>query len=200
MTTPERTEVREMIHGILSGWQAATIARDDLMNNHLGIISERLDKINGSVAKHEKLITENLPHTILHCTQADSIETIKKVLLKEDIIVDEKQKEKDELRKTKEEKRHKIIQVLNFIGVIIAVFSFITLAVFQVLNYDLNSRTKNDTEIIKKDMEDTSVNSRGLPYSPYLQIIRAKAVIDSLKNDSINVWEAQKLMDKAMKK
>jgi hypothetical protein len=34
-------------------------------------------------------------------------------------------------------------------------------------------------------MEDTSVNSRGLPYSPYLQIIRAKAVIDSLKNDSL---------------
>jgi hypothetical protein len=185
MNVQDRTEVREMIHGILSGWQAATIAREDLTNNHLEVISNRLDKINGSVAKHEKAIIENLPHTVLHCTQAEVIGRIEKAILKDDIVEDETEKKKEELRKKREEKRHKIIQILNFIGVIIAVLSFITLAVFQVLNYELNSQTKNDTEIIKKDMEDTSVNSRGLPYSPYLQELWAseqKARLDSIKN------------------
>lgn len=43
-------------------------------------INNRLDKLNGNVAKHEKLINENLPHNIAHCSQAESIDAIQKDL------------------------------------------------------------------------------------------------------------------------
>lgn len=76
MTKEERTEIREMIHGMLSGWEANTISREEITNVRLGEISEHLKRINGSVAKHEKIISENLPHNITHCPQAERIKTL----------------------------------------------------------------------------------------------------------------------------
>jgi hypothetical protein len=73
MTKEERTEIREMIHGMLSGWEANTISREEITNVRLGEISEHLKRINGSVAKHEKIINDNLPHNITHCPQAEKI-------------------------------------------------------------------------------------------------------------------------------
>lgn len=39
-------------------------------------IKGRLDKLNGSVARHEKIINENLPHSINHCPQVKAIEEL----------------------------------------------------------------------------------------------------------------------------
>ena len=39
-------------------------------------VKERLDKLNGSVAKHEKIINEHLPHSIDHCPQVKAIEEL----------------------------------------------------------------------------------------------------------------------------
>ena len=39
-------------------------------------IKGRLDKVNGSVARHEKVINENLPHTIDHCPQSEVIKDL----------------------------------------------------------------------------------------------------------------------------
>ena len=39
-------------------------------------IEQHLEKINNKIEDHDKIITENLPHTVAHCSQ---IETIKKI-------------------------------------------------------------------------------------------------------------------------
>lgn len=39
-------------------------------------IKGRLDKLNGSVARHEKVINENLPHSVNHCPQVKAIEEL----------------------------------------------------------------------------------------------------------------------------
>lgn len=39
-------------------------------------VKVRLDKLNGSVAKHEKIINEHLPHSIDHCPQVKAIEEL----------------------------------------------------------------------------------------------------------------------------
>jgi hypothetical protein len=77
MTKQDRSEVREMIHDILSGWQAATIAREDVTNEALKNINDHLGRINGSVGRHEQKINDNLPHTIANCAQKTTIEEIR---------------------------------------------------------------------------------------------------------------------------
>lgn len=46
-------------------------------------VKERLDKLNGNVAKHEKIINEHLPHSIDHCPQSGMIEKLKKNMVTE---------------------------------------------------------------------------------------------------------------------
>jgi hypothetical protein len=92
MDADERHEVREMIHGILSGWEAATIARDDVTNANLTGIKERLDRINGTVARHETVISENLPHDIANCPQADTIQEIRDNMITDTSVLKYKEK------------------------------------------------------------------------------------------------------------
>ena len=77
MTQQDRTEVREMIHGILSGWEASTVAREDLIHFSLKNIDNHLGKINGKVQEHEKIINTNLPHSIVNCPQDETIKEIR---------------------------------------------------------------------------------------------------------------------------
>ena len=77
MTQTDRSEVREMLHGILSGWQAETVAREELTNLHLKNIEDHFARLNGSVTKHEKVINENLPHSVSQCVQAHTIVEIR---------------------------------------------------------------------------------------------------------------------------
>jgi len=77
MTQKDRTEIREMIHGILSGWEAATVAREEVTNVALKNIGEHLGRLNGSVAKHEEKINGNLPHTVANCAQKETIQEIR---------------------------------------------------------------------------------------------------------------------------
>ncbi|TSA51970.1 MAG: hypothetical protein D4R45_07720 [Planctomycetaceae bacterium] len=59
MDKEERGEVREMIHGILSGWQAQTVAREELTNVHLSGIRDHLERLNGSVKNNADDIEDN---------------------------------------------------------------------------------------------------------------------------------------------
>lgn len=76
MDTQERTEVREMIIDILGGYHAEMKAQGQLTNLSLNSIDHRLDKLNGAVARHEKTIAENLPHTTANCAQKTVIQEI----------------------------------------------------------------------------------------------------------------------------
>jgi len=54
-----------------------------LMNARFNVVdtdnketNEHLKRINGKVAEHTKIIAENLPHTVIHCTQAKAIDEL----------------------------------------------------------------------------------------------------------------------------
>jgi hypothetical protein len=49
-------------------------------------IKGRLDKLNGSVARHEKIINENLPHGVNHCPQVKVIENLKDNMVTEKAV------------------------------------------------------------------------------------------------------------------
>jgi hypothetical protein len=84
MTQQDRTEIREMIHGILSGWQAATIAREEVTNTNLQEIRDHLKKINGHVADNVKDIQELKLREGLHiseCPAMPKIEELEKEII-----------------------------------------------------------------------------------------------------------------------
>ena len=86
MTQKDRGEVREMIHDVLSGWEANTVAREEITNMALIRIDKHLEKLNGTVERHENTITANLPHNISHCPQAETIQVLKANMISEKAV------------------------------------------------------------------------------------------------------------------
>jgi len=64
---------KELIEEKFSGLTTLMNAQFAAMNTTLEGINHRLDKLNGKVAEHEKLINQHLPHKINDCVQADTI-------------------------------------------------------------------------------------------------------------------------------
>lgn len=81
MTQKDRTEVQEMLHGILSGWKASYESHVEVTNTTLQKIERHLDKLNGTVASQQKVIDQNLPHNIAHCAQVKNIEELKENMI-----------------------------------------------------------------------------------------------------------------------
>lgn len=139
METQERQEVREMIHGVLSGWEAATIAREELLNVNLTGIKEHLVKLNGSVAKHENIINGNLPHTIVNCAQKDIIQEIRDTILKD----------KDRVKTAQEIKAEKRTVVAMWIKAL----SFLILALGFAFTVYLNFTNGKDVkDTVKREI------------------------------------------------
>jgi hypothetical protein len=84
MDAQERAEVREIIHGILSGWNARTESYMITTNNSLNNIDTHLKTLNGTVAKHQTTLDQNLPHSEVHCVQKDKIEEMGETLVRLD--------------------------------------------------------------------------------------------------------------------
>jgi hypothetical protein len=76
LESKDREEVRTMLHDMLAGWQATTVAQNDITNLTLREIKDHLKTLNGKVAEHEKAINVHLPHTIQHCPQSLIIKSL----------------------------------------------------------------------------------------------------------------------------
>jgi hypothetical protein len=144
MEVQERSEVREMIHGILDGWHEASVAREKLIYVSLNNIDSHLEKLNGKVAAHEKTILENLPHSINHCPQTKTIDEIK------DAITGAKA-----VRVAKKERASSLIKTASFI---VAALALCVTAYFGYINSQ-----KGDTTIKKVESlgEPVVINPRG---------------------------------------
>ena len=86
MTAQDRTEVREMLHDILSGWEAATVAREEVtnislinINQHSKNIDEHLKQINGTIAKHSEAIHDLKTKDELHIAECPAMPLIAEV-------------------------------------------------------------------------------------------------------------------------
>ena len=84
MTQKDRSETREMIQVTLAGWHDSTVEREKLIYLSLNNIDSHLEKLNGKVSSHEKIILENLPHSIDHCPQTPVIKEIRDAVLKDE--------------------------------------------------------------------------------------------------------------------
>lgn len=76
MTTRDREEVRTMLEDILTGWRQGYENHISHTNLNLEKIEKHLEKLNGKVAEHEKIIDQNLPHNISHCPQSGTIKNL----------------------------------------------------------------------------------------------------------------------------
>ena len=65
MTAQDRTEVRAMLTDVVRP-----------LDDKLIEIKDQLKTLNGKVAEHEKIINQNIPHTIAHCSQAETIKSL----------------------------------------------------------------------------------------------------------------------------
>lgn len=79
MDIEERSEVRDMIHGILDGWQEATVQRENLIHKSLNSIDKHLAKLNGSVAEHTQEIQDLKLKEGLHVADCPVMPLIKKL-------------------------------------------------------------------------------------------------------------------------
>lgn len=80
----EASEIRAMIHDVLSGWHAETVAREEITNMSLKNIDEHFARLNGSVARHEKILGEIYPQTPSNCPQNETIDDINKYMIRLD--------------------------------------------------------------------------------------------------------------------
>jgi hypothetical protein len=160
MTQKDRSEIREMIHGILSGWHATTTAQNDITNASLGEIKDHLVKINGKVAEHEKVINVNLPHHIALCPQRDAIEDLK-------IWKEQEEAKENELIHQEHIKTRNWTKIMNIISIVIAFLAML----FGYIKLENNQETLNQ-----------KVNDLG---TPVLINPRGVVINDSL---SVKMW------------
>jgi len=80
MEATDRTEIREMIIGVLSGWHSETVLREITTNKSLDKIEKHLEQLNGKVASHEREIGElkiaGVQH-IVDCPAMPKIDEVK---------------------------------------------------------------------------------------------------------------------------
>lgn len=151
MTVQDRTEVREMIHGILSGWQAQTTAQNDVTNASLDKIEKHLVRINGSIASHEKIISANLPHNVSLCPQEPIIKEIRDKIISDTTV----EKTVKELRTEKRLEWAKWLQTGMFIIGAIAL-------IYTAYNTHRNNKVANQIETRVESLgEPVIVNPRG---------------------------------------
>lgn len=176
MTQGDRTEIRDMIHGILSGWHAETVAREDVITISLNGINKRLDKINGTITEHGKIISENLPVTEAHCSKSSTIDELEKAFIGEEAIKKQMQIA-DNLRRANTKEWW--YRVLTMIGILAAI-------TFGILNYNKNNKVESKVDNMG---EPVITNPRGevidLPAGTRLRMYPRHFLGDSASNDSI---------------
>jgi hypothetical protein len=146
MTQKDRSEVREMLSGILSGHAVAQLERDKaaekrevLINISLNNIDSHLSRLNGKVAEHEKVININLPHTMQHCPQAETIKVLQDASTGEAAIEKAKKAEKAEKH------NDRVLKVMIIALIITLVIGLAS------LYFNIRSNKKNDVIITKQD-------------------------------------------------
>jgi len=87
MTQQDRTEVREIIHGIVGGYHTKVDAQNFVTNSALGEIKDHLKTLNGSVAKNKSIIDRHLPHRVSDCVQSDTIKEIRDNMISRKAII-----------------------------------------------------------------------------------------------------------------
>jgi hypothetical protein len=158
----DSTDYRMYLEEKFTGITKLVNAQFLTVHDRLEAIEVQTTKTNGTVQEHEKILRENLPHSVLNCPQADKIEEIEKVLVGEEAVQRQSKKDKDDIHA-------KRVRVLMILGIIV------TIAI-SVLN-TFAGRAKLDALKNEVDMINTPVKTRGGTIMWY----PSGVVIDSLK-------------------
>ena len=64
---------KQLIEEMFRGQTRYLNAQFETIQDSFDKVTTRLDKLNGKVAEHEKVINQNIPHTVNHCAQTEVI-------------------------------------------------------------------------------------------------------------------------------
>jgi hypothetical protein len=159
MDIQERNEVRTMMNDIIEPLRGEVLSQSKLTNLSLNNIDSHLEKLNGKVARHEKLINENLPHTTANCPQHTVIQEIHDALLSDDAVAKAlKDKEGEELRA-----KNMATKKINDIWQKIVWVVLIGIALFTLWQNNKNNARKIEDTIKKeiREQEGISKTTRG---------------------------------------
>ena len=158
----DSTDYRLYLEEKFSGLATHINAQFNAVHDRLEAIEAQTTKTNGTVSEHAKIISANLPHSLVNCPQQDSVNEIKKFFIGEEAV--ERERQKDE-----SERHNKIVRTVMMIGIAITIILSL-----------LGSRSnKEDIMSLKNevDMINTPVRTRG----GTIQWYPSGVVIDSLK-------------------
>lgn len=113
---------------------------------HEDVIDTRneLRKLNGTVRTHQTIIDKNLPHTIAQCSQASTIDEIKKAVVGEDAI-------KGYKKRVKDDKHSMNIMKIMLTGIIISAIIGLFSVSLGFINMERNKHmTEQNTTIGEK--------------------------------------------------
>jgi hypothetical protein len=147
--TPDSHDYRLYLEGKFEGLHSLMNAHFTNVHDRLEAIEIQTTKTNGTVQRHEKLITENLPHNELNCPKSEKIDRMERAMIGEEAIGSQKKKEKED--------RHSVVvRTLMAIGIAVTIF-------ISVINAFSNRRQLSQTQDLKNevDMINTPVRTRG---------------------------------------
>ena len=64
---------KQLIEEMFRGQTRYLNAQFETIQDSFDKVNNRLDRLNGKVAEHEKVINQNIPHTVNHCAQTGVI-------------------------------------------------------------------------------------------------------------------------------
>ena len=179
MTPQDRTEVREMLVSILQGWHSDTVIRETNTEKALNKIETHLEKLNGKVYEHEKLIgqlkIEGVQH-LVNCPVAPKVEEITKD------INEIKSNLKNEANNGLKFRSNSTL-LLMAIGIMVSII----MAGWNIHKSD--TKTNDIEEVVRREIrgiEGISKVTRG-GYVKYN---------DKGLSDSVNVYKIQELLEK----
>lgn len=128
--------------------------RDILMQQSLNKIDTHLEKLNGKVAEHEKIINQNIPHNISLCPQQETIVEIHDTVTK--------------LSAIKEERKHDSVHHWQKIGVVVMILSVIIASIVGFRNSNKQYVKMRDElkEDIRVSTQPAMLSRGGMFYDP----------------------------------
>lgn len=106
------------------------VAKIDGVHEDVKTTRDELKKLNGTVRDHQSILDKNIPHTVVHCAQKETIENIEKVILTNKAIVNNN-------KSIKEDRRARNTIKLMALGIIVSI-------IVSIFNAKVNKTTNKD--------------------------------------------------------
>lgn len=146
-----------------SNMEERLVKKIDEMHGAVKETRDELKRLNGTVSQHQSILDKNIPHTIVHCAQADTIDEIKRA-----VVIGATEKDIEKQRKVERHNSSILrislasIMIIGLLGVYNAFTNRITKAQgVRAEQLNIQAVQQNDTmnrymRIIEKQVKDNT--------------------------------------------